>query len=214
MRVRHPDSVEGVAVRFLACAWDGDTERVGRWWVWVLWGGLACWLAGFWWHWTRTSWWIFDILMVPLMGALYLLGPVAVLVAAVRGRRWVVLATVVPVMVVVTAVVNSGWMVAPRAWFAMHRPLFERALETDPGRGYYGNKLPGSLRFLVAEGRVSNRDGSRFFPQWIGIPDDAGGYLYNPKESPEGVDMYGDICSNPVDLGDGWWMCGLRNNGW
>ncbi|MGA5543793.1 hypothetical protein ACPCIR_18230 [Mycobacterium sp. NPDC051198] len=187
---------------------------MARWWVWVLWGGLACWLVGFWWHWSRTSWWILDILMIPLMGALYVLGLAAVVFAAVKGRRWVVLATVVPVLAVVTVVVNSGWMVAPRAWFAMHRPLFDQALETDPGKAYYGNQLPVSLRFLVAEGRVSNRGGSRFFPQWIGIPDDAGGYLYDPIESPEGADLYGDICRNPVDLGDGWWMCGLRNNGW
>lgn len=151
--------------------------------------------------------------MNPLMGTLYLLGLVAVVAAAIGGRRWAVLATVVPVLVVVTVVVNSTWKVAPRTWFAMHRPLFERALETDPGDGYYGNQLPGWLQFLVAEGRVSNRGGSRFFPQWIGIPDDAGGYLYDPNESPAGADLYGDICTNPVDLGGGWWMCGLRNNG-
>ena len=53
----------------------------------------------------------------------------------------------------------------------------------------------------------------RFFPQWIGIPDDAGGYIYSPSGSPAQADMYGMICSNPVDLGDGWWTCGLRNNG-
>lgn len=152
--------------------------------------------------------------MNPLMGALYLLGLAAVVAAAIGGRRWVVLATVAPVLVVVTIVVNSTWKVAPRTWFAMHRPLFERALQTDPGKEYYGNQLPWTLRFLVAEGRVSVRDGSRFFPQWIGIPDDAGGYLYDPVESPEGVDMYGFICADPVDLGDGWWMCGLRDNGW
>ncbi|MEV0669003.1 hypothetical protein [Mycobacterium sp. NPDC050441] len=186
---------------------------MGRWWVWVLWGGLACWLVGFWWHWSRTSWWIFDILMNPLMGALYLLGLAAVVVAAMRGRRWVVLATVVPVLVVVTVVVNSGWMLAPRMWFAMHRPLFDRALEADPGDDYYGNQLPWMLRFLTADGKASDQLGNRFFPQWIGIPDDAGGYLYNPNESPEGLYMYGLVCNNPVDLGGGWWMCGLRNNG-
>ena len=48
-----------------------------------------------------------------------------------------------------------------------------------------------------------------FFPQWMGIPDDAGGYIWSPGASPEGVDLYGMLCQAPVNLGDGWWMCGM-----
>lgn len=213
MRVRHPHSVEGVAVGFLVST-GGDTERVGRWWAWSLWGGLACWLIAFWWHWSRTSTWIFGLLLDPLMAAFYVGGFGAVVVGLVRRRLWLAAAIGVPLLLAVMIVVNPVWMVAPRTWFAMHRPLFERALETDPGPLDFGNQLPWKLRFLTVDGRVSSLTGSRFFPQWIGIPDDAGGYLYNPKESPEGVYMYGLVCTNPVDLGDGWWMCGLRNNGW
>jgi hypothetical protein len=157
--------------------------------------------------------WILDPVVSPVMAALYVGGLGAVAVALLERRLWLAVAIVLPVLLVATVVVNATWKVAPRTWFMLHRPLFERALETDPGTEYYGSQLPWALRFLVAEGKVSNRDGSRFFPQWIGIPDDAGGYLYNPIESPEGVDMYGFICADPVDLGDGWWMCALRNNG-
>ncbi|WP_109526539.1 MULTISPECIES: hypothetical protein [Nocardia] len=53
-----------------------------------------------------------------------------------------------------------------------------------------------------------------FFPQWIGIPDGGGGYLYSPENSPAGVDLYGGPCVEPVDLGDGWWMCDLALTGY
>lgn len=179
----------------------------------LLWSGLVSWLTAFWWYWSRTSLWFMDIVVGPLMAMLYLFGVVAVAVALIRGRHWVAAAIVVPALVVVTVFVNSVWAFAPRAWFALHRQLFETALETDPGPEYYGNELPWHLRFLSVHGRVSDQAGSRFFPQWIGIPDDAGGYLYNPVRSPSGADLYGMVCRNPIDLGHGWWMCGLRTGG-
>ncbi|MFV8160849.1 hypothetical protein ACNQVK_01610 [Mycobacterium sp. 134] len=170
-------------------------------------------MAAFWWYWSRTSLWFMDIVVGPLMAVLYLFGVVAVAVVLIRRRQWVAVAVAVPVLVVVTVFVNSAWVFAPRAWFALHRPLFEMALGTDPGHDYYGRELPWHLRFLSVHGRVSDQSGSRFFPQWIGIPDDAGGYLYNPGRSPAGADLYGMVCRNPMDLGDGWWTCGLRTNG-
>ena len=47
-----------------------------------------------------------------------------------------------------------------------------------------------------------------FFPQWVGVPDDAGGYVYSPV-SPEGADLYGPPCHQPHRLGGGWWTCNL-----
>ncbi|MEU0496862.1 hypothetical protein [Mycobacterium sp. NPDC006124] len=179
------------------------------------WFGLACWSVAALWHFLRPpSLWLLDVVVQPLSVVLYVFGFGAVIVALVAQRRRTALLTVVPVMIVVTALVNPGWQVAPRAWFAMHRPLFDMALATQPGESYYGNALPLHLRFLSSGGRVSDQDGSRFFPQWIGVPDDAGGYLYDPIRSPVGADLYGSSCRNPVDLGGGWWMCGLADTGW
>jgi hypothetical protein len=158
---------------------------------------------------------LLDAVIIPATVLGYWIGFVMVIVAVIGRRRWAALLTLVPVVVVLTVLVNPGWIVAPRTWFMMHRPLFDAALETDPGAEYYGTKLPLPLRFLTADGRVSDedQDGSLFFVQWFGIPDDAGGYIFSPGKSPEGKPLYGLWCKDPVDLGDGWWMCGLRDNG-
>jgi hypothetical protein len=49
-----------------------------------------------------------------------------------------------------------------------------------------------------------------FIPLWTSIPDDAGGLLYSPDRSPEGFDMLGMQCEDPVPFEDGWWSCGMR----
>ncbi|WP_272917534.1 hypothetical protein [Nocardioides flavescens] len=42
------------------------------------------------------------------------------------------------------------------------------------------------------------------------MPDDAGGFFHVASGSPEGKDMAGMICESPVDLSDGWWLCGMK----
>ncbi|QCX28815.1 hypothetical protein [Nocardioides jishulii] len=80
---------------------------------------------------------------------------------------------------------------------------------------YYGDALPDSLDHLTANGLVAKEDDPTgepeafFFVQWFGIPDDAGGYWWSPRASPSGQDMFGMACLKPVDLGGGWWMCGM-----
>ncbi|MBJ7341779.1 hypothetical protein [Mycolicibacterium sp.] len=194
--------------------WERSDPARWRGWEKLFWMGLACWVAGFLWHWTRPpSMWILDALIVPVAACVYGIGFWSVIVAAVGARRRAALLTLVPAIVVLTLLVNSSWRLAPQTWFAVHRPLFDLALKTEPGQQLYGNRLPVPLRFLTVTGRVSDQQGGRFFPQWLGIPDDAGGYLYNPGRSPEGVDLYGKQCRNPVDLGAGWWMCGMAGMG-
>jgi hypothetical protein len=179
--------------------------------------GLACWLAGFLYEWFRVSLWLLDIVAIPVMGLLYLGGFAVVAVALLKRERRVVAAVAIGAPAFAMLVVNSGHRIAPRTWFLLHRPLFEIARHVEPGGEYYGNPLPPQLRFLSANGNVSlasaerigDRPEIRFFPQWVGIPDDAGGYLYSPEGSPAGLDLYGRICTAPDDLGDGWWMCGL-----
>jgi hypothetical protein len=124
------------------------------------------------------------------------------------GRWW--LGVGGAVITVLLAVPLDNWSVfAPGAYFEMRRPLFDRAVRTtELDDTYYGAKLPLALRTLSADGRVSRQGDLLFFPQWLGIPDDAGGYFYG-EGSPAGVDMYGMTCVDPVDLGDDWWMCGM-----
>jgi hypothetical protein len=100
------------------------------------------------------------------------------------------------------------WQLAPRLWFFVHRPVFEVArVVVDPGTDYYGAALPFPLRFLSETGTVSSvvmSEGSEagaFFPQGVGIPDDAGGYLYSTT-SPVGADLYGSLCTRPQGLVD------------
>ena len=125
------------------------------------------------------------------------------------GRRW--LAIGAPVTTVVLAVTTFNWSwVAPATYFEAHRSLFDRAVATArTDHSYYGANLPVALRPLAAQGRVAVVEGMLFFPQWIGIPDDAGGYWWAPDRSPEGADMFGMLCAGPDDLGGGWWSCGL-----
>lgn len=73
----------------------------------------------------------------------------------------------------------------------------------------YYTDLPSSLAAFAACGMVSVYTNSVFVAQWGGVPDDAGGFWYSPRKSPEGYDMWGMICRSPIDLGGGWWECGM-----
>ncbi len=174
--------------------------------------GLALWGVSMLHSFLRMNWWILDFVIVPIAWICFMLGFVLVVAGFVRGGTAGLLGLiVVPVMVAVTAVIGAWWWIAPRTWFSMHRALYEHALTVEIGNGYYG-RLPMHLRFLTERGFASQwSDGARFFPQWTGIPDDAGGFIHSPSGSPEGRDMYGMGCTDPVSLGGDWWMCGMRS---
>lgn len=164
---------------------------------------------------------------IGLLGNLWpwaaLLSWVVLLVAAV-GLAWWTWRRVVAVLCAgVLVAVLAAWALQPtaprlgiaidhRAWFEDHRDDFDRAAAGLPDEcceAYYGDALPDDLRHLTVNGRVSKLGDDLFFPQWIALVDDAGGYWYSPDDSPEGHDMYGMICEDPTDLGDGWWSCGM-----
>ncbi|MBF0688990.1 MAG: hypothetical protein IR158_14640 [Cellulomonas sp.] len=58
-------------------------------------------------------------------------------------------------------------------------------------------------------GTVDVGDDHVFFPQWTGIPDDAGGFFHMRSGSPAGLDMRGWTCADPVHLDGDWWACGM-----
>jgi hypothetical protein len=134
---------------------------------------------------------------------------VSVLLGATAGSRAVTVVATTATLLLAATLLNWN-SVAPGTWFRTHRWLYDHAAATAaPGDSYYGSALPFHLQPLSVDGRVSAQGSALFFPQWIGFPDDAGGYFYSPYESPYGFDMYGSLCETPTSLGEGWWMCGM-----
>lgn len=71
--------------------------------------------------------------------------------------------------------------------------------------------LPLVLTWTASRGMVTPSDGGVvFIPMWSGWRENAGGYWYSPDHSPEYGDMWGNPCLDPIDLGDGWWACGME----
>jgi hypothetical protein len=142
-----------------------------------------------------------------------------------RRLSWLGIALAVPLAwgaILIGFAMLAGWLLVPDwSWVSeSKRPLeFPRDTakaeeivtwvhENGDCRDMYV-ELPREFAAFTAGGLTSCWRETVFLPQWSGIPDDAGGYWYSPNESPQGWDMWGMICENPVDLGDGWWKCGM-----
>ncbi|MGX1805835.1 hypothetical protein ACWIGI_08975 [Nocardia sp. NPDC055321] len=125
------------------------------------------------------------------------------------------------VAVVAGVAASSTSLADPRVNFVIQKPRFVMLTAMlDRGdfrdtRGYYGDLLPPHLASLSITGQVSGRvcqdQRLYFIPQWVGIPDDAGGYLYIPgtldRNRPCMVDLYGrsvDV-NDARAIGEGWW---------
>ena len=108
----------------------------------------------------------------------------------------------------------------PSSYYATHRYAFNAVAAgvRDGSIGstddYYGRALPWYLRELSSLGTaavVGEQDGRPvgFLPQWVGIPDDAVGYVFVDGVPEPGltVDMFGARLhvAAGIDLGDGWW---------
>lgn len=83
-----------------------------------------------------------------------------------------------------------------------------------PGDEYYGQQLPRYLADLCTNGRaatVGRQDGRPvvFLPQFMGIPDDAVGFVYfdGRPDSDLLIDPFGSpaYLAEGQSLGDGWW---------
>ncbi|PSK62641.1 hypothetical protein B0E53_05450 [Micromonospora sp. MH33] len=119
----------------------------------------------------------------------------------------------------------GGWftnwgLFHPASYWVTHRWAFDevadgvRQGQIGTSRDYYGKLLPRHLRDLSTNGRaavVGSQDGKPavFLPQWVGIPDDAGGYVYlNATPRPDlVVDLFGEPArlAGGQPLADGWW---------
>jgi hypothetical protein len=92
----------------------------------------------------RVSLWILDL---PVLVVKTLLVAVAAAVT-VRAARLALLRPALMAVVLAVATCSmtfvGWWRLAPRLWFAVHRPLFEvsRTVVGDPGADYDGAPLP------------------------------------------------------------------------
>jgi hypothetical protein len=112
----------------------------------------------------------------------------------------------------------------PSSYYATHRYAFN-AVAAGVRNGsigstddYYGRALPWYLRDLSTLGTaavVGEQDSGPvvFLPQWLGIPDNAVGYVFvdGPPEPDLTADLFGELVhvAGGIDLGDGWWYLRL-----
>ncbi|MFC7482422.1 hypothetical protein ACFQX7_23765 [Luedemannella flava] len=141
---------------------------------------------------------------------------------AIRGFRGSTAVRLVAAVGLLASTIQfTNWSVfEPRSYYWSHRWAF--AAVADGVRGgtigasdaYYGEPLPWPLRDLSTDGRaaaIGRHDGRPvvFLPAYLGIPDDAAGYVFHegtlPADFP--LDLYGAGASlnGAVNLGDGWW---------
>src|SRR5918995_6652606 len=116
----------------------------------------------------------------------------------------------------------TNWSVLePRSYYQFHRWGFGQVAELVEegelgavGDEYYGQRLPRYLADLSTNGRaatVARQDGKPvvFLAQFMGIPDDAVGYVYFDGEPDTDllIDLFGYpfYLADGEPLGDGWW---------
>lgn len=162
--------------------------------------------------------WLLTYVVPPGELALWLLA-IVVTVRWFRRRsraRWPWIAALVATSA--GAVWFTNWsLLHPRSYFAVHRAQFAYLAAHPPASdAYYGERLPVWLGDVSTDGRSAyvGRD-AIFVPQWIGVPDDAVGYVHVPPGTPgsEFLDLYGwalelDDCDH---LGGGWHWCPTRS---
>jgi hypothetical protein len=98
--------------------------------------------------------------------------------------------------------------------FADERDRFDEAADyvRASARGssdFYLVDLTTEYADLSAHAYAEVQGDAVFFPQWLEPDSGGGGFMRLTAGSPEGVDMHGQACTGPVDLGDGWWACGM-----
>ena len=147
-------------------------------------------------------------------------GTLTVLLLGLAGVRWLVRSVVVVLLALVSVHFINWAAFHPVSYYATHEYAFAamaaaiRNGSIHLSNEYYGEPLPYYLRDLSTNGKVAivgYQDGVPvlFLPQWIGIPDDAAGYVFFDGDArPDlAVDLFGAPAnvSAGIDLGDSWW---------
>ncbi|MGL5407064.1 MAG: hypothetical protein ACRDAX_09885 [Propionibacteriaceae bacterium] len=101
----------------------------------------------------------------------------------------------------------------PQRYYALHKVEFyltEKWIEDNniTASKDYTVDLPIPLKHFSATGSVYlSRYNSALIPRWVGMPDDAGGYVYATSD-PGTVEALGSIC-RAVHIDGNWWHCGM-----
>lgn len=131
-----------------------------------------------------------------------------------RGHRRVTIPTALVASCVALALLSGATSTTVFERFELMRPDLDAVaslpLVTNNPQPEYYEHLPPDLAHTAVFGLVSvDGRGGVFVPQWSGIPDDAGGFIYWPHAGVPQWDMWGMSCSEPTRLDGQWWACGL-----
>ncbi|WP_157239364.1 hypothetical protein [Catenuloplanes japonicus] len=172
-------------------------------------------------HLPLANLWIF---VLAVYAGVYLLAAVVTVWAAIHawrtldGPMWS--AAVLAVAIAAAAAIQLvDWLpVYVHGNYRLNRAAFAAvaALSADgslTSDDYYGAPLPWNLKYLAYAGNAATigavDDSGRtalFLAVWVGIPDDAIGYVYLGDSPPaQGYDCFGYICQVDRSLGDGWY---------
>lgn len=164
------------------------------------------------------------VLIVPVVEAALWLTAIGITayVASRVHRFGAILRVLTTLLSGVVFVYFTNWsLLDPRSYYVIHRWGFDHVAELvdqgelgRPGGEYYGQQLPRYLADLSTSGRaavVGRQDGKPvvFLPQFMGIPDDAVGFVYfdGQPDSDLLIDLFGHpaYLAEGESLGDGWW---------
>jgi hypothetical protein len=161
-----------------------------------LWTAAASWaavaLAHFFGSWLATWLWLLGLFLMGMLWVTALWATTTAIVVARRRGAVAAVGTGLVAALIATTIVLTDWTGAfARSWFWLHRGEFvaaeqlarSGALGPPETWDYYGVELPFGLRALSVDGHISEigRAGGApvlFVPAYMGIPDDAYGFVH------------------------------------
>jgi hypothetical protein len=200
--------------------------------TWTLLSWLLVAITQFFRGWLITKLWLLalPVLALAFIAALWLSGMVAVRLARRRGALTGTCIGLVSAGLAVSVIVVDWTSVFAVVWFNLNRADFivaeqlvrSGALGAPETWAYYGADLPFPLSLLSVSGKiatigVAGGEPALFIPAYMGIPDDAYGFVHlrGPVEGSGmgGLDGFGAPLRSTIDLGDGWYWADLNGRG-
>ncbi|MFC8597183.1 hypothetical protein [Isoptericola sp. NPDC057191] len=137
----------------------------------------------------------------------------AIVVARIARRRWAAVATAIVAVALVIPASSVPYPGAAATFDLMRASLaavpIDPAVESAAPERHLS--LPDNLSAASVDGTVDvDTTGSVFVPQWTALIDDAGGFWFAPAGSPQGRDMRGMSCADPIRVAAQWWACGMQ----